>query len=122
MKGIPPVIYGDWNQTRDFIYVEDVERATMVVMEKKLSKFEIVNIGTGKNTSFNEIVEIINRKLGKNIKPKYVPNPIKNYVFHTLADTSKAEKLLDFKPRVSLEEGVDRIIEYYGNLKELPDV
>ena len=44
--------------------------------------------------------------MGKNIKPIYKPNPIKNYVYHTLADTTKAEKMLGFKAKISLEEGL----------------
>lgn len=116
-----PVIYGDGSQSRDFIYVEDVVRASMLAAESNL-EFEIFNIGTGKNTSFNEIVSILNEKLGKSVQPKYVPNPIKNYVYHTLADTTKAKELLKFKAKVELEKGIERIIEYYKNLKNLPEV
>lgn len=104
-----PVIFGDGTQTRDFIWVKDVVKAFMLAMEKDIS-FDVFNVGTGKNHSLNELVSIINKILGKDVKPKYVPNPIKNYVYHTLADTSKAEKLLGFKARVSLEEGIRRLI------------
>jgi nucleoside-diphosphate-sugar epimerase len=49
---------------------------------------------------------LINKILGKSIKPVYKPNPIKNYVYHTLADTTKAEKILGFKAKITLEEGI----------------
>ncbi len=121
MKNKAPIIYGDGTQTRDFIYVEDVVTAAVLAMESDL-EFEIINIGSGKNKSSNEIVEVINRKLGKDIRPIYVSNPIKNYVYHTLADTTKARKTLKFEARVDLEEGIERTIDYYRKIPELPDV
>jgi UDP-glucose 4-epimerase len=73
-------------------------------------KYDIFNVGTGKNYSLNELIEIINNILGTNIKPKYVPNPIKNYVYHTLADPTKAKEKLGFEAKISLEEGIRRLI------------
>ncbi|MFN4133187.1 MAG: hypothetical protein ACK4GQ_02325, partial [Candidatus Hadarchaeales archaeon] len=67
---------------------------------------EIVNVGTGRATTFNRVVELINREMGKNVRPKYLENPIKNYVHHTCADIRKAKKLLGFKPTISVEEGI----------------
>ena len=116
MKGEPPVIYGDGTQTRDFTYVKDVAEANIIALEKKGIGGEVFNIGTGRETSFNQIVELINRFLGTNIKPKYVPNPIKNYVYRTQADTTKAEKVLGFKAKTDLETGVKITIEYYKNI------
>jgi len=104
-KDEQPIIFGDGTQTRDFIWVKDVVKAYLLAMEKDID-FDVFNVGTGKNYSLNEVVEIINKTLGKNVKPKYVENPIKNYVFHTLADTTKAENVLKFKAKVSLEDGI----------------
>jgi UDP-glucose 4-epimerase len=102
MKNERPIIYGDGSQTRDFIYVSDVINAFILAMEKDID-FDIFNVGTGRDYSFNEVIKIINKLLNKDIKPIYKPNPIKNYVYHTLADTTKAEKILGFKAKVSLE-------------------
>ncbi|MBS7248431.1 MAG: NAD-dependent epimerase/dehydratase family protein [Candidatus Jordarchaeales archaeon] len=121
MKDKPPVIFGDGNQTRDFVYVKDAVEAAMRAMEKDI-EYDVFNVGTGKDTSFNKIVEILNRKLGKNIKPKYVPNPIKNYVYKTQADPTKAEKILGFRAKTTLEEGIDKTIQYYKQLEWIPDV
>ena len=101
----PPIIFGDGTQTRDFTHVYDVVDA-LILAWKKDFECEIFNVGTGVAYSFNEVVELINKILGKNIKPIYKPNPIKNYVYHTLADTTKAEKMLGFKAKISLEEGL----------------
>jgi UDP-glucose 4-epimerase len=109
MKNERPIIYGDGNQTRDFIYVSDVVNAFILAMFSDID-CDIFNVGTGKNYSFNEVINLLNKCLGKDIKPIYKPNPIKNYVYHTLADTTKAEKILGFKAKISLEEGIRNII------------
>jgi UDP-glucose 4-epimerase len=64
------------------------------------------NVGTGIAYSFNQVIELLNKILGKNVRPIYKPNPIKNYVYHTLADTTKSRRLLGFKAKIMLEEGL----------------
>jgi len=108
----PPVIFGDGTQTRDFTHVYDVVDALLLAWKKDF-ECEIFNVGTGVAHSFNEVVEILNRLLGKNIKPVYKPNPIKNYVYHTLADTTKAERILGFKAKISLEDGLRSLLLRY---------
>ncbi len=56
------------------------------------------------------------------VKPVYIPNPIKNYVFRTQAETKRCQKLLDFKAEVPLAEGIKRVIEYYRGAKDLLNV
>ena len=104
-----PIIYGDGSQTRDFIYVKDVVDAFILAMSSKI-KCDIFNIGTGKSISLNQLVGMLNKILKTNTKPKYIKNPIKNYVQHTQADPKKAEKILGFKAKYNLEEGIKKII------------
>ncbi len=104
--GEAPVIFGDGSQTRDFTYVDDVVDALMLAAKKATGIF---NVGTGKAYSFNYVVDLLNRKLEKDLKPEYRENPIKNYVMHTLADTTKISSL-GVKAKVSLEEGIERIL------------
>ncbi len=59
----------------------------------------------------NIIIDVTNNLLGKDIEAKYVPNTIKNYVPETLADTSKAKKILGFKAEVKLEDGIKKLVE-----------
>jgi len=108
-KGERPVIYGDGNQTRDFTHVDDVVRANFLALETK-SVGEVFNVGTGRETSINTMERTLSELLEKRIEPKYVPNPIRNYVYRTFADTSKAAKLLGFKAAVSFEEGVAHLV------------
>ena len=108
-KDEPPIIFGDGTQTRDFTHVYDVVEALILAWKKEF-ECEIFNVGTGVAHSFNEVIDLINKLLGKHIKPIYRPNPIKNYVYHTLADTTKAERMLGFKAKISLEEGLRSLI------------
>ncbi|MBS7625233.1 NAD-dependent epimerase/dehydratase family protein [Candidatus Bathyarchaeota archaeon] len=112
MRNEPPIIFGDGTQTRDFIHVNDVVEAFKLAAEGDFD-CEIFNVGTGVEHSFNDVVDIINRVLGKKIEPVYKPNPIKNYVYRTLADTAKAEKMLGFKAKITLEEGIRDLAQYY---------
>lgn len=80
MNGERPVIYGDGTQTRDFIFEDDI--ADAIAKFSKEGRTGIVDIGTGVNTTFNEVVQTINYVLGKNIQPIYVEKP-KNYVPET---------------------------------------
>lgn len=104
-KGEAPEIYGDGNQARDFIHVHDVVNVCIRASELD-NCCEVVNVGSGKATTFNHVVELINKELRKNIQPKYLPNPIKNYVYHTCADLTKARRLLGFEPTIGVEEGI----------------
>lgn len=112
LAGRVPVIYGDGSQTRDLTFVDDIVEANMLAMKSNV-KCDVFNVGTGSTTTFNRIIELLNLALGTSVKPKHIPNPIKNYVKETLADTSKAEKLLGFRAKVGLEEGIRRTVEYY---------
>ncbi len=110
--GRAPVIYGDGSQTRDFVYVKDVVSALRLAMASDCTG--ALNVGTGKSYSFNAVAEILAGEMGHDIRAEHVDNPIKNYVQDTLADTKKAEEVLGFRARYTLEEGIREIIDYYG--------
>jgi len=75
-------------------------------------ELEIFNLGTGKNYNLNELVAILNDILGTNIKPEYIPNPLKNYVQDTLCCTEKVKKALGWEASFDLEKGIRKIISY----------
>ena len=76
--------------------------------------FKVYNVRTAKSYTLNSMVKKMNQKLGTNIKPKYIKMPIKNYVYETLADTTKTKKELGFKASVSLDEGISMLIRKRG--------
>ncbi len=104
LKGERPVIYGDGEQRRDFVFVSDVVDALLRASATK--GFDVLNVGTGKNYSLNEAVTKLQKITGKNVEPKYVKMPVKNYVMTTLADTSKAKRDIGFSASVTLDKGI----------------
>ena len=104
LKEEKPVIYGDGEQRRDFIFVSDVVDALLRASATK--GFGVYNAGTGKNYSLNEAVEKLQRITGRKIKPKYIKMPVKNYVMVTQADTSKSKKELGFSAKINLDMGM----------------
>lgn len=107
-RDLPPVIYGDGTQFRDFTNVRDVVQGiTLAIETEKILGADVFNIGTGKSTSLNEIVAALNKAFGKNIEPQYIPNPVKEgYVQGQHADIGKITSVLGYVPKVQLEDGV----------------
>jgi len=91
-------VYNRGEATRDFIHVSDVVEAYIKAMNSDLG-FEILNIGTGKAYTINQVMQAAGLK-----NYRYVENPLKNYVDKTLADTRKAEKLLGFQAKIDVME------------------
>lgn len=113
LNGKQPELYGDGTQKRDFTNVKDVVQGIELAMntDKKYG-FIIFNIGTNKAITLVELVELINKVAGTDIKPKFVENPVREgYVRTQLADISKISKELGFEPKVELEEGLKEIID-----------
>jgi len=115
MGGNRPVVWGDGMQTRDFIYVTDVARAFVMAMESDLPT-DVFNLGFGKEHTFNDVINISSELLGFKADPIYVDIPIQIYAHRLWADTNKIEKLLKFKPEISLEMGIEKIINATNNL------
>src|SRR6185437_5255742 len=107
-----PIVYGDGNQTRDFVYISDVVDAIIKSAERETPP--VINVGTGKSYSFNAVIKLINDIIGKEIQPQYINKPTK-YLESTLADTSLLKNVLGITP-LTLEEGLERYVET-SNLK-----
>jgi len=112
-----PVIYGDGNQYRDFIFVKDVVKANLLAAKGSEAKGKIFNIGTGRYISVNELWEKISQLAGHNIKPKHEqgrPGDIRESV----ANIDYAKKNLGFEPEYSFEKGLKETFEYYLTTNE----
>jgi len=110
LNDVIPVVWGDGRQTRDFIYVEDAGRAFQAALERDLATQEF-NVGTGVETSFNEVLSLIGEELGKEIEPRFVDVPITIYAQRLLADVSRAVEVLGFQHEVDVREGIRRVIK-----------
>jgi UDP-glucose 4-epimerase len=108
-QGRSPTIYDTGLQTRDFTFIEDIVKANILTMTSESIDYGIYNVGTGINTSFNKVMEIINNILGTNVAPTYVRCPIKNYVKDTLADISLARSELGYEPKWGIEDGIKKL-------------
>jgi nucleoside-diphosphate-sugar epimerase len=104
-----PIIYGDGEQSRDFTHVDNVIRANVLAAEGDVSG-EAFNIGTGSRITINQLVEKINSYMGKSIEPIH-DDPRRGDVRHSYADISKAAELLNYKPTVTFEDGLERTID-----------
>lgn len=120
LNGLPPVIYEDGNQLRDFNYVKDIARANLLVMEKDEANFKVFNVGTGKPTSVNEFVNMLIKLYNVDIKPEYKNQFRVGEVRHLYSDSSKIQAL-GYKPSYTIEQGLREYIEWiqqYGSVKE----
>jgi UDP-glucose 4-epimerase len=114
--GKKPVIYGDGEQTRDFVFVDDICEGLILAMESDIEN-DIFNLGTGRECSLNELVKKIGFHFGKNVEAEYVKNPLKNYVQNTCADTRKTRMELSWNPQTDLDEGIKKIIKQWQHKK-----
>lgn len=107
-RGLPPVIFGDGEQTRDFIHVRDVARALLRALEREV-KNEVFNIASGKPTSILELARLVLKLAGLRAEPVF-EKPRPGDIKHSYADITKARQLLGFQPAVSLEEGLSELL------------
>ncbi|NOX97893.1 MAG: SDR family oxidoreductase [Nitrospirae bacterium] len=113
LSGNSPTIYGDGEQSRDFTYIENVVQANLLACKAKGVEGEIFNIAMGERVIINELIGYIDDLLATSLTPTYAEARAGD-VKHSLADISKAEKLLEYHPEVSFEEGLGKTIK--GNL------
>jgi nucleoside-diphosphate-sugar epimerase len=119
--GRTPIVWGDGAQTRDFIHSSDVARAFVLAVGAADGRVRAVNVGTGVETSFNDLIDQIARSLEIEVEPVYVPTPISIYATRLLADVSLSQSVLGFTPRVSLESGVRRVVDAARTRRTIPE-
>ena len=108
--GQSPIIFGDGSQMYDFIFVEDVAEANILGMKADCAD-EFFNIGMGIGTTINELVEMLLELTGSSLKPEYHPQT-ESFVTQRIGSTEKAERLLGFKAKTPLLEGLRHVVEW----------
>jgi UDP-glucose 4-epimerase len=112
VAGQPPLIFGNGEQTMDFVYIEDIARANICAAKADVTD-EVFNIASGVETSLNDLAHSLLKVMGSDLQPEYKPERKVNPVQRRLADVSKAKELLEFEAQVSLEEGLSRLVTWW---------
>lgn len=111
----PPVIHGDGEQTRDFVFVQDVVNANIKAAETKVTG--VFNIGSGKHVSINDLAKLIIKISGKQLNPIH-SDPQPKDIKHSLADISKAREKLHYEPKTKLKNGLKETMKWFQKMFE----
>jgi UDP-glucose 4-epimerase len=118
-KGQPCLILGDGAQTMDFVFVDDIARANLMAAHSSITD-DVLNIASGTETSLNELAATLGRVMGVDLAPEYGPTRKATPVWRRLADVRKAEQRIGFKTKVSLEEGLRRLVKWWAHETKTP--
>jgi UDP-glucose 4-epimerase len=110
LSGEEVVIYGDGEQTRDFTYVSDGVEANLLALKPE-AEGRTFNIGGGARITINGALSLLEHLMGQVVRRRHIPSQ-EGDVRHTFADVSLAGRLLGYRPRVTLQEGLARQIEW----------
>lgn len=111
LAGSAATIYGDGGQTRDFVYIDNVVDGVLRSMDASGASGEVINLATGNAVSLNEAWAALGEVLGPLPAPRYGP-PRSGDVRYSVADITKAENLLGYRPHVAFGEGLRRTVEW----------
>ena len=112
MDNRPPTIFGDGEQTRDFVFVKDVVSANMLALTEKKAVGEIFNIATGEVTTINKIVQILLEIMDKKKLNPVHQEPKEGDIRHSYGSIDKARSLLGYEPTFSLEKGLKELVNF----------
>jgi nucleoside-diphosphate-sugar epimerase len=113
LNGQPPVIHGDGKQSRDFVHVEDVVSANLLALESRNAVGEVFNIASGTAVSVGELANILQQITNtERLKPIFAENRPGD-IKHCLGDIGKAEEFLGFHPKIGLEDGLSKLVEWF---------
>jgi UDP-glucose 4-epimerase len=118
-KGEPCLILGDGAQTMDFVFVTDIARANLRAANSSITD-DVLNVASGTETSLTELATILGRVMGVDLPPEYGPARKATPVWRRLADVSKAKRLIGFSAKVSLEEGLRQLVQWWSKETNTP--
>ena len=107
-----PAIYGDGSDSMDFVHVKDIAEANILALLAEVSD-EAFNVGDQEETSLKQMLEVMLKVNNSKLFPVFLPANSINPVSRRLADISKAQKLLNYSPSISLKEGLKELSEWY---------
>ena len=111
--GLPPIIFGDGQQTMDFVHVRDVARANILGARSTVTD-EVFNVASGTETSLLQLAMALASAMGRQgLTPEFAPERLVNPVPRRLASTGKAERLLGFRAKTTLEKGLGDLVKWW---------
>ncbi len=110
--GTQPTIYGDGEQSRDFVYVENVVAANLLAAETKAAPGLAINVGTGNRYTLNQTLALLEKITGRPARANYAP-PRDGDIRDSQANISQAQEALGYRPRIEFEEGLKRTWEWF---------
>lgn len=117
VDGKPPLIFGDGNQTMDFVCVPDIARANVLAARSGIVE-GTYNIASSTETSLLELAEALLRVMGSDLDVEHGPERAVNGVVRRLADITAAKRDLGWEPTIGLEEGLRRLVEWWAPLRD----
>jgi len=121
LAGRPMVVFGDGSQSRDFTYVSDTARGILLAGEHPSAIGETINIGTGVDVTISDLARLVAMATEKPNAAVEHDEPRPGDVYRLIADVSRARTLLGFEPRVSMSEGLQRLLQWYRAQGKTPD-
>jgi UDP-glucose 4-epimerase len=115
--GQAPLVFGDGEQTMDFIYIDDIARANVLALQSDQTD-EVFNVASGTETSLNQLAAALAKVMGSDLTPVYGPERSVNPVPRRLASTEKAERMLGFRAGTDLEQGLRRLVGWWQESRE----
>ncbi len=112
LAGKNPQVFGDGEQSRDFTFVDDVVAANLLAARAEGAAGRVCNVGAGERHTLNELLELLQRIIGKRVQPEYCEERAGD-VKHSHADISAAREYLGYEPQVPFEDGLRRTVEWY---------
>ncbi len=112
-EGHSPIIYGDGEQTRDFVHIDDVVDALLLTLRRQNSREETFNIASGQATSINTLAQIMIKLAGNGVTNAVYEHTTDGDIMHSCADICKAKRILGYEPAVALLDGLKSMLESY---------
>lgn len=106
LRGEPPVIFGDGEQERDFVHVEDIVAGTVAALGKEPGTY---NLGTGRGTTVRQVADLLVERIAPELRPEHGPEQA-GELRYSVADIGAAERALGYRPRRTLEDEIDAVI------------
>ncbi|HLB52561.1 MAG TPA: NAD-dependent epimerase/dehydratase family protein [Chlamydiales bacterium] len=112
LNDLPPLIFEDGKQMRDFVHVNDVAQAFSTVLECDQKLWDVFNVGSGKQISIYAIAKLLAKILNKKIEPEILNHYRMGDIRHCFADITKMEQVFGFRPKIDLEEGMTELVKW----------